>query len=114
MSPYIIPGIKKWPEKITMKQIIECVCNYFEVTPEMINKRCRVKRLVIARQYSMYFIKHKTDNTLKTIGEQFGSKPYDHASIIHAINTINNFLSIKDQVTINNIESIKRILNEPY
>ncbi len=114
MSPYVIPGIKRSPSKLSLQYIIHTVCNYFEVPQEEINKRSRIKRLVTARQYSMYFMKERTDCTLKFIGKQFGEVAYDHTSVIHAINNINNFLYIKDEITLLNIESIKKKLNEPY
>ncbi len=114
MSPYVIPGIKRSPSKLTIQYIIQTVCNYFEVTPEEINKRSRIKRLVLARQYSMYFMKERTDFTLKVIGKQFGDVAYDHTSVIHAVSSINNFLYIKDEMTLVNIQSIKNKLNEPF
>ncbi len=110
MSPYIIPGIKR--KQITpADKIIKEVCRYFELTPEAIKVRTRKREIVNTRQYSMYFLKLNTGLSLKSIGTHFGEKPYDHTSVLHSIRTINDSLSIKDEVTMRDIAAIKNILN---
>lgn len=110
MSPYVIPGI---PRKsiITGEKIIEVVCWHLGLDTEVIKIRSRKKELVTARQYAMYFMKLKTLYSFKSIGQYFG---FDHTTAIHAVNCVNNFLSIKDEITVGNIETIKKLLNEPY
>ena len=92
---YAIPGLKYHsPSKLKERTIIENVCNYFNLETVDLESKCRNRNLVVARQLAMYFIKKYTNLTLLKIGQLFGNR--DHTTVIHSINTIEDFIYIKD------------------
>ena len=81
-------------KEITIDYIQKVVCTYFSVPVEMLQSSTRKREIVQARQIAMYFSKNLTKSSLATIGSQIGDK--DHATVLHAIKTINNFLEINE------------------
>ena len=78
------------PQPISMyDQIINLVCKGERVTFEQINVDCRDKDLVYTRQLIMYFANQKEVGSLAQIGRKFNR---DHATVIHAVKTIQNYL----------------------
>jgi chromosomal replication initiator protein len=53
----------------------------------------------------MYFAKELTKSSLKTIGMHFGGR--DHSTVIHAVQTVNDLISI-DKEFRKNIDEIKK------
>jgi len=82
--------------KITPELIIEVVCNYFQLQVSSVLTTDRDKELVRARQISMYFIKKMFIGLSQAkIGSYFPGKTgnennKDHATVFHAIKTVNN------------------------
>lgn len=68
------------------KEITKVVCTYFGITPAEIINQCRKRELVVARQISIFYIKDKTNLSLKAIGQLFDGR--DHSTVIYAINTV--------------------------
>jgi chromosomal replication initiator protein len=73
-------------------QIINDVCDFYGLTPAQIKGKCRLRSYVKGRFISMYLLRRRTGLTLKEIGRMFHR---DHTSIIHAIQTIDEVLSLK-------------------
>jgi chromosomal replication initiation ATPase DnaA len=65
-----------------IKRIID---RYFDCDTD---RKTRKREIAYARQMGMYFSKELTQESLATIGREFGDK--DHATVLHAIRTINN------------------------
>ncbi len=91
--------------KISIDKIIEKVSDYYKVPVNNIREKNRMKEVAHCRQVAMYISKEITNNSLKTIGLNFGGR--DHSTVIHAIKTIEkmkkiDFSLLKD---INNIIS---------
>jgi len=80
-------------KQLTIKQIQEKVCNYFNIDEALIPSKSRKREIVQARQIIMYIAKKYTDASLAHIGKTVGDR--DHATVVHSINTI------KDQIEIN-------------
>ncbi len=74
------------PNKISIEQITDIVCDYFEVPKNKVREKNRKKEVVQARQIAMYLSKKLTNSSLKTIGLHFGGR--DHTTVIHACNTV--------------------------
>jgi len=92
-------------KQITIKQIQETVCRYFNLDETLINTRSRKREIVMARQITMYFAKKYTDSSLAHIGKVVGGK--DHATVLYSNNLVNEQMEInkKYRATVEAIES---------
>lgn len=88
------------------ESIINKVAEFYGLTEEEVLGRCRKQDLVKARFVAIYFIRNKTEFTLKTIGRMFKR---DHASIIHALKTIRQVQSLHYETDI--MEDLKKLNN---
>jgi chromosomal replication initiation ATPase DnaA len=86
-------------------KIIEQICDFYGVTTAQIKGKCRLRGYVKARFLAMFLLRTRTGLTLKEIGRIFHR---DHTSIIHAIKTINEVMSLKFENDYK--EEIKKIL----
>lgn len=77
---------------ITINEIIEKVCAYFNVEPSTIHSKTRKREVVQVRQVAMYLSKKHTDTSLSKIGQLIGNR--DHATVLHACKIV------KDQVEV--------------
>jgi len=83
MTPYIFPG---------MIEIDDAVSFVFGVEKKMLKERTRKMEVVQARQVAMRWRKMNTKQSLQQIAEEYGD--FDHATVVHATKTINNFIKI--------------------
>jgi chromosomal replication initiator protein len=74
--------------QLTIADIQRIVCEYFDIAEDQIRARTRKREVAQTRQVAMYFCKRLTNNSLKTIGLQFGGR--DHSTVIHAYQTVEN------------------------
>jgi chromosomal replication initiation ATPase DnaA len=86
-------------------KIIDEICDFYGLTQAQVKGKCRLRGYVKARFVAMFMLRTKTGLTLKEIGRMFHR---DHTSIIHAIKTINEVLSLKFENDYQN--EIKRLL----
>jgi len=66
----------------SVNDILQEVSNYFHIDPQLVLSNTRRREVVQVRQVAMYFAKHLTNASLKSIGTQLGKK--DHATVLHA------------------------------
>lgn len=110
MSPYIVPGLKfKQIKVLNANNIIQSVCDCFNLSFNDIQKKYRGRDLITARHLCYYFLRKYTDNTLKEIGCYFN---HDHTTVIHGRNKIDGYIKIKDSITLSNIYKIEGLLDE--
>lgn len=74
------------------------VSNITRIPIDVMDSKTRKREIVIARQLSMKFAKIYTKSSLASIGAHIGGK--DHATVLHACNTIDNLLDTKDPSTL--------------
>ena len=111
MNYYIVPGLKyKEPKKLDSEMVVEAVCEYFDVSHEVLKKPNRTRERVIARQMICYFTRKYTHLTLFEVGKLIGGR--DHTTVIHSVNTVNDFLDIKDSRFLKMIFDIENIFVE--
>ncbi|HBC29503.1 MAG TPA: chromosomal replication initiator protein DnaA [Prevotellaceae bacterium] len=75
---------------ITMDQIVEHACEYFQIRQEDVYGKSRKANIVLVRQLSMYLAQHHTQLTASKIGTLVGGR--NHATVIHSVRTIENRL----------------------
>lgn len=76
--------------EITVEYIQNLVADHFELPVEILQGSTRKRQVVIARQLSMYLAKKLTDQSLKTIGDNFGGR--DHSTVIYSCKTVQDIM----------------------
>lgn len=87
--------VKNTTREISIDYIQKIVCDYFNIGVDLINSKTRKREIVQARQLAMYFSKKMTKSSLASIGLHCGNK--DHATVLHAIRTVNNLVDTDKQ-----------------
>ena len=82
--------VKNTTREVSIELIQKIVCDYFNMSVEMMKSKTRRREVVQARQISMFFAKNMTKSSLATIGMNCGNK--DHATVLHAYRTVNNLI----------------------
>jgi chromosomal replication initiator protein len=94
--------------RVSIDKIIEKVAEYYKVPVNNIREKNRRKEVAHCRQVAMYISKEVTNNSLKTIGLNFGGR--DHSTVIHAIQQIES-MKATDSYLSKDIDLIKQSLN---
>ena len=87
--------VKNTTREVSIDYIQKVVCDYFELSLEVLNSKTRKRRIVQARQLAMFFSKKLTKSSLASIGAHCGGK--DHATVLHACKTVNNLVDTDKQ-----------------
>jgi chromosomal replication initiator protein len=82
--------VKNTAREVSIDYIQKVVCDYFDLSIELMKSKTRKREVVQARQIAMYFAKSLTKSSLATIGMHCGGK--DHATVLHACRTVNNLM----------------------
>jgi len=82
--------VKNSKKEISVDYIQKVVCDYFNLSPDLLQSKTRKREIVQARQIAMYFSKTLTKSSLASIGAMIGGK--DHATVLHACKTVNNLM----------------------
>jgi len=98
---------KNSKKELSVDYIQKVVCDFFNLSPDLLQSRTRKREIVQARQIAMYFSKTLTKSSLASIGAMIGGK--DHATVLHACKTVNNLMDT-DKRFKGQIESIEKKL----
>ena len=94
---------------ITLDKVVKSVCEYFDLTRDMLLSRSRKRQFVQARQIAMYLSRNYIPNiSLSTIGAEIGGK--DHATVLHACSTVQDLMET-DKVFRQYVADIEKVLN---
>lgn len=77
--------------EITIDKVQAVVCEYFNISREMLLSKTRKRQIVQARQIAMYMSRNMINCSLSTIGSEIGGK--DHATVLHACTTVSDLMS---------------------
>ncbi len=97
-------SVKVDESPLTVDEIIESVCQHYNVTPANINSRSRKKDFVMARQVSIYLAQKYTKMPASRIGRLVGGR--DHSTVIYSCNQVEQRMKI-DQKFSSEITSIE-------
>lgn len=97
------------PERISVEQIIDIVCRYYNVSGEGIVSSSRKSTIAHPRQVAMYLARTETDASLPQIGAMMG--PRDHTTILHGYEKIAGLVDTDPQLRRDLLE-IKAMLYE--
>lgn len=67
---------------LTIDDILDKVCDHYNVTPDQVNSKSRKRDYVLARQLSMYLAQKYTKMPASRIGKLVGNR--DHSTVIHS------------------------------
>ena len=96
-------------KRISMNDIIEAVCEYYNVSVDDINSPKRSQDIVHPRQVATWLCRNMTESSQDQVGKAVGNR--NHATVINSINKINIELSSNSE-TKKEIEEIKKILEK--
>ena len=97
-------SVKVDDNPLTIDEIIESVCQHYNVTPANINSRSRKKDFVMARQVAVYLAQKYTKLPASRIGRLVGGR--DHSTVIYSCNQVERRMKI-DQKFLSEITSIE-------
>ena len=93
---------------ISIDKVQQTVCDYFNISREVLVSNSRKRQTVQARQISMYLCRNLISNcSLASIGSEIGGR--DHATVMHACTTVCN-LMVTDKVFKKYVTDIERML----
>ncbi len=92
---------------ITIEEIQKIVSEYYHIPDDLLRAKTRKKEVAIARQIAMFLAKKHTKHSLKTIGLHFGGR--DHSTVIHAVNTIEEFAKTDKEIQEDLVNLSKKI-----
>lgn len=84
------------PERISVEQIIDVVCRYYDVSDEDLAGSSRKSAIVYPRQVAMYLSRTETDASLPQIGAMMGSR--DHTTVLHGYEKISGLADTDPQL----------------
>ena len=85
-------AVKIDDKPLTVDDILDTVCNHFNVTTTAVNGKSRKRDLVVARQVSMYLAQKYTKMPASRIGKLVGNR--DHSTVIHSCSQIEKRLKV--------------------
>ncbi len=98
--------VKTVVSKNKMDQVLQIVCDHYNLTPEQLLSKKRNNEIAIPRQIAMYICRVYLDENLTKIGIQFGGK--NHTTVMHAVDKIKKELLKNDNLN----NEIQKIINE--
>ena len=95
---------------ISPKQLIDAVCEFYELHQDEITGKSREKRLAYPRQIIMFLLREEVHYSYPTIGAELGGR--DHTTAMHAYEKISRLLE-SDEKLRQEINLIKQKLYTP-
>ena len=104
-------AVKMDDKPLTIDDIVETVCNHYNVTVTAVNSKSRKRDYVVARQVTMYLAQKYTKMPASRIGKLVGNR--DHSTVIHSCSKVEERLKIDsgfsdELVSIENGLKVKR------
>lgn len=84
-------AVKVDDNPLTVDDIIETVCNHYNVSTEAVNSKSRKRDYVVARQVSMYLAQKFTKMPASRIGRLIGNR--DHSTVLHSCSQVQRRLT---------------------
>ena len=98
--------VKTIVSKNKMDQVVQIVCEHYNLTQEELLSKKRSNDIAIPRMIAMYICRVYLDENLTKIGIQFGGK--NHTTVMHAVDKIKNEILKDDHLN----SEIQKMVNE--
>ncbi|HLZ80566.1 MAG TPA: chromosomal replication initiator protein DnaA, partial [Ktedonobacteraceae bacterium] len=96
--------------KYTVDQVLECVCRYYEISPDTLRGKQRDRDIVWPRQVAMYLMREQTSAPLLQIGAALGGR--DHTTVMHGWEKVSSEVNNSELVR-QEIAAVLEILRNP-
>ena len=96
------------PKRVTPDSIIDCVADYYSLSPEVLRGDSRKKEIALARHVAVYLTREMTGLSLPRIGDAFGR---DHSTIINSCEKVTKLLDTSQDMKAS-IADLKKIIAE--
>lgn len=98
----------------SVQRVINAICQAFGVSEEQLASRTRVREIVSARHMFYKIGRDTLGMTYKTLGSTLtqGRKGYDHSTVMHAIDAVNDLMSIKDDIVTGKYNEVMSIIRQ--
>ena len=96
------------PKRITPDLIIDCVADYYGLSPALLRGNSRKKEIATARHVAVYLTREMTNMSLPRIGDAFSR---DHSTIINSCDKVTQLLESSTQMK-SAIADLKKIITE--
>ena len=97
-------AVKVDNKPLTIDDIIERVCNHYNVSQQNVMSKSRKRDYVVVRQVSMYLAQKYTKMPAARIGQLIGKR--DHSTVIHSCNAVEQRLKV-DKAFVEELNSIE-------
>jgi chromosomal replication initiator protein len=95
LAQEVLLDLKAVAPRLSVTEIQKIVCDYYQINPREMLGRGRQKKLVRARQMGMYFSRLYTMKTVVELGRLFQRS---HASVVHALQTLERDRQVKPRL----------------
>lgn len=85
-------SVKIDDKPLTIDDIVDTVCNHYNVTPTAVNSKSRKRDYVVARQVTMYLAQKYTKMPASRIGQLVGKR--DHSTVLHSCTKVEERIKI--------------------
>ena len=113
LAERVIKRAVKIDEKpLTVDDILEKVCQHYNVSQQHVFSRSRKRDYVLVRQVSMYFAQKYTKMPASRIGQLIGNR--DHSTVIHSCSAVEQRLKVDKafEAEISSIETSFKLKGE--
>lgn len=103
--------------KVNIDLILREVCKYYDLTPHQLFKKTRKEVILKPRQMFYYQCCKYTNLSLEEIGsfaKVYSNRSQDHSTVIHARNTIQNYIDTKYKETVLDVKVISMNAKREY
>jgi chromosomal replication initiator protein len=90
-------SVKVDNKPLTVDEIVNTVCNQFNVSPEEVGGKSRKRNLVVARQVSMYLAQKHTKMPASRIGQLIAGR--DHSTVLHSCEKVEQRMKAEKEFT---------------
>ena len=96
------------PKRITPDLIIDCVSEYYNLSPQLLRGDSRKKEIAQARHVAVYLTREMTGLSLPRIGDAFSR---DHSTIINSCDKVTKLLASSQELK-STVADLKKIITE--
>src|SRR5439155_21915931 len=93
---HIYSEVKPQRSMLSVKEVMEGVCRYYNLNPELVRGKQRDRDIVWPRQVAMYLMREETSASLLQIGAELGGR--DHTTIMYGWEKIHTEVANNDRV----------------
>jgi chromosomal replication initiator protein len=94
---------------INPQQVIKCVSEFFEITPQEIINKSRRKEVVLPRQIAIFLMRDMLGMSYPDIGDKMGKR--DHTTAIHSYEKISREIT-RDKILNQKVILVKEVINK--